>query len=350
MKLETYLRRATGGLIGSKRLEIREELTAHLLERAHKYEIAGLTHQGALTRAIEELGDAQTIRAGMIGVHMIPQVSRMLIFIGLATAFALSLSPPLARADVQFDGKGPVKLCKVCMGDASSNGLIWFNLNSLTKAFGAAGAKVSRTTSEYRVRIDGKDIVLKPSYTRDGNDFIVDWRLSNAIFKSNLPWRVSGWHEGELSINSTRVEIPAQNNLVPLIFMYREVTSEFVTNDLKSSSLGWYSAPSRTDTNEHVIQTGKAPGTVVALIARQANGVPIFDLAPVRADGSVRLRGWYDKLRFVTRADSISPYASQGRRNAIMLALTGKMGFLPNDRRSRYELFVPRQQNSDASK
>ena len=69
-----YLKRATSGLIGKTRLEIREELTAHLLERAHKCEIAGNTHDDALAKAIEELGDARTIRAGMIGVHTMPKI------------------------------------------------------------------------------------------------------------------------------------------------------------------------------------------------------------------------------------------------------------------------------------
>lgn len=268
----------------------------------------------------------------------------------VAAGIIAMLSISSARADVQFDGTGPAKLCKVCMENASSHDLIWFNLNSLTAAFSAAGAKVSKIKSEYQVRIDGKNIRFKPSYTRDGNDFIVDWRLSLAISRGGLPWRVSGWHEGELSISSLRVKIAAQNNLVPLVGMYRNTVSEFVTNQMQSSSVGYYAAPSRMDTNEHVIQTGRTPGTVVALIARRANGVPIFDLAPVGADGTVRLRGWYDKLRFVTRADSISPYASQGRRNAIMIALNGKMEFQPKNRFSMYEVFVPRQQDSDAQK
>ena len=88
--LKAYLKQATSGLIGKKRLEIREELTAHLLERAHKYkyEIAGLTHHDALAKAIEELGDAQIIRAGMIGVHTMPKIYAST---GLATIVAAGL-------------------------------------------------------------------------------------------------------------------------------------------------------------------------------------------------------------------------------------------------------------------
>jgi hypothetical protein len=40
--LEAYLWAATRGLWGRKRLEVRKELTAHVLERAHKHEVAGV--------------------------------------------------------------------------------------------------------------------------------------------------------------------------------------------------------------------------------------------------------------------------------------------------------------------
>jgi hypothetical protein len=79
--LEKYLQQATKGLWGVKKLEIREELTAHILERAYKHEIAGIAHEIAISRAIEELGDAKTIRTGMIGVHTMPNVFKILGFL-----------------------------------------------------------------------------------------------------------------------------------------------------------------------------------------------------------------------------------------------------------------------------
>ena len=91
-----------------------------------------------------------------------------------------------------------------------------------------AGDGPERARLQQIAEIYGKNIRFKPSYTRDGNDFIVDWRLSLAISSSDLPWRVSGWHEGELSIGSLRVKIATQNNLVPLIGMYRNAASEIV--------------------------------------------------------------------------------------------------------------------------
>ena len=44
--IETYLRRATRGLWGRKKLEVREELAAHLEARVLSYQIAGLEGDG----------------------------------------------------------------------------------------------------------------------------------------------------------------------------------------------------------------------------------------------------------------------------------------------------------------
>jgi hypothetical protein len=347
-ELETYLRRATRGLWGKKRLEVREELTQHILKKAHGHRVADFSQDAAIARALGELGDPRGIRSGMIGVHMIPNAMRLLLLSTVTAIIVITMTPRNAVADVQFDATGPAKLCKVCMGDASSNDLVWFNLKSLTNAFKTAGAKVSRQGAEYRVVIDGVPIKLRSSYKRGQDEFIVDWRLSLALSDSNLPWRISGWHDAELAIGSAKIRITSQTRVVPLISMYRNAVAEYVSREMKSLNHGWYASASEADTNRHVIETGKATGTIIALVTRRAGGIPIFDLGVVRSDGRVTLRGWYDKLRFVTAGNQLTPYASKGRWSAVLLALTGRVSFI-NPPES-YAVFVPKQSESNAVK
>jgi hypothetical protein len=69
-ELETYLKTATRGLWGQKKLEVREELEAHMLERAHKHELLGMAREAAISKAIQELGNARVINQHMMEVYM----------------------------------------------------------------------------------------------------------------------------------------------------------------------------------------------------------------------------------------------------------------------------------------
>jgi hypothetical protein len=72
-ELETYLNAATHGLWGRKKLEVREELEAHVLERAHKHELLGLARESAISKSMQELGNARVINYKMTEVYMLPK-------------------------------------------------------------------------------------------------------------------------------------------------------------------------------------------------------------------------------------------------------------------------------------
>jgi hypothetical protein len=69
--LEKYLRMATRGLWGKRKLEVREELEAHVLERAHKHELLGLTREDAISKSMQELGNARVINQRMMEVYVL---------------------------------------------------------------------------------------------------------------------------------------------------------------------------------------------------------------------------------------------------------------------------------------
>jgi hypothetical protein len=70
-ELEHFLKAATRGLWGKRRLEIQEELEAHILERAHKHELLGLTREAAISKSMQELGNARAINQHMMEVYML---------------------------------------------------------------------------------------------------------------------------------------------------------------------------------------------------------------------------------------------------------------------------------------
>jgi hypothetical protein len=85
-ELEHYLKNATRGLGGKRKLEVREELEAHVLERVRKHEFLGLTREEAISKSLSELGSAQVIRLGLQRTYsakpIFSLISLGLIFLG----------------------------------------------------------------------------------------------------------------------------------------------------------------------------------------------------------------------------------------------------------------------------
>jgi hypothetical protein len=98
-QLEQYLKNATRGLWGKRKLEVREELEAHVLERARKHELSSLTREDAILKTLEELGSSRTINRKMTEVHTMPKLLRsMFTTIFAVFAFMTSATNP-AGAD-----------------------------------------------------------------------------------------------------------------------------------------------------------------------------------------------------------------------------------------------------------
>jgi hypothetical protein len=71
---ERYLRQATRGLWGRKRLEVREELSAHLCERIKAHHLGDLSESDAIEKALAELGAPQHVSVGMAQLYTLPAV------------------------------------------------------------------------------------------------------------------------------------------------------------------------------------------------------------------------------------------------------------------------------------
>ena len=132
-QLEQFLKTATRGLWGNRKLEVREELEAHVLERARKHELLGLSRDDAILKSLAELGPATVIRSGLQRTYFAKSIFSLiglgLIFLGftalpkpeqqrlsiLNPSLEVNIIPiPLARAGVaRFK---PIPLSK--LGDA----------------------------------------------------------------------------------------------------------------------------------------------------------------------------------------------------------------------------------------
>jgi hypothetical protein len=234
--LETYLQQATKGLWGKKKLEIREELTAHILERAYKHEIAGIQHETAVARAIEELGNAKTIQAGMIGVHTMPNVFKISGFLTIVAAGAIAM---LGVSSAQITGttRTPIAECAdtnlpyaTIQTPNSTTGFkfpcesnLWLSIESIRKTleplkvkfvegqqilqwqrvqlnFPEGGSVYLRQNRE--IVIIGKDLETEkisylPGYIQS-QDFV------EGLVQLNVPFTMSGWNNPTLRVGKLR--------------------------------------------------------------------------------------------------------------------------------------------------
>jgi hypothetical protein len=105
-ELEHYLKTATRGLWGKRKLEAHEELENHLLERARKHELLGLSREDAISKSLAELGSAQVIRSSLQRTYFAKLIFSLiwlgLIFLGF-TARPSSEQPRLPIFDQSLE-------------------------------------------------------------------------------------------------------------------------------------------------------------------------------------------------------------------------------------------------------
>ena len=121
-ELEHFLKTATRGLWGKRKLEVREELESHLLERTRKHELLGFSREDAISRSLAELGPASVIRSGLHRTYSVKPILSLLwlglIFLGF-TALPDTEQKPVLAARVNVNTL-PIPLARAGMAQVKS--------------------------------------------------------------------------------------------------------------------------------------------------------------------------------------------------------------------------------------
>jgi hypothetical protein len=94
-ELEQYLKNATRGIWGKRKLEIQEELERDVLERTKKFELMGFSRDQAVEKAILELGDVRALNSGMKGIYIMPTMLKTSIAAIMVTLTITALTKPV---------------------------------------------------------------------------------------------------------------------------------------------------------------------------------------------------------------------------------------------------------------
>jgi hypothetical protein len=327
--LNKFLLEASRGLWGKKRLEVQEELTAHVLERAYRHEIAGLGYEDAVVKAIAELGDAKTIRSGMIGVYTMPNLLKASGVLTILVAGAIAYLG-VSRAQITISERMPVKQCQdpqqrfflppLPSGadniNATCDSGLWVSVEVLQRTLEPMGVKFRRDTriinnaqtpqnpKPHTLTI--KQLVMDfPNFLQvrlpyqDEMDFLITegkWEkvkfvedvvfiagLMNSLQQGGGSITMAGWDNPGIRYGGIRFtlgtkESPVRGNKIYPSLMYSALEKEF--QGWTSTRFQWADAPNWIEdriaplgiepffrNHKHTIQTTLTQGRIVAVVS-----------------------------------------------------------------------------------
>ncbi len=324
--LERYLRRATRGIWGRKRLEVCEELQAHILERAKAFSIGGLPCETAVERVLAELGEPQLVNRGMLRIHTLPLLLPAAALLSLGIS-ALLLQHPLMVQTIQ---DGPSASCwsnlEVCQPD---DGWVWISRSSLQKTLEAKDV-VWQQAEQLHLQFPGAEpfnfdqayqqagsLLNHLRFDRGGETYWVAHTLVQAIaHESTLPVKLSGWESPVLMVGSTRVNLGQYGELwIPRL--YRELlANRFAKFNREVKVSGPY---------RHRLKVVGEPGTIYGLLTPSLQGSLRSAIGAVGLDGILQLDLPWPQITFAPSAEL--PYNLPGQpAKVLLLRFTGQLG------------------------
>jgi hypothetical protein len=388
--LERYLRQATRGLWGKKRLEVREELSTHILERARKHELEGASREAAIQLAIAELGDARTIRAGMIGVHTMPKA---LTGAGLMSIAAVGVAVLLSVSSAQVTGttRLPIAQCanttagvievntpsgrinKFSCDDAG----VWLNYQSLRATLEPLGVTFTEMRSETpglerRLLIsfpEGRVVAIyvqthlrlsfpntsKPERIELSAQFISASDFVIGISQPYGSFTMAGWDNPVMRIGQIRFQVGSSSAPVrgedwyPSVLQleFPKLFDGWFSESVQPDSLNMmereaqmFGTPLMYRTHLHRIQTDFAAGQILVVASREeAHTVtrggksvvlPAFIrtyIAPIGKDGVLTYPSDAKTLRFVDNVRDLKQTFKDGAGSVIVLKFTSQLAY-----------------------
>jgi hypothetical protein len=330
--LEQYLKNATRGLIGKRKLDVREELENHVLEQAHKLELQGFNHADAIEKVLEQIGPASIVSSGMIGVHTMPTMIRSIL-----ASLALALTSALFATNIQAQS--------IHFNTEAESFRSWLEISKLRVKDAGTNFEITFPDSPRIVRIN---VIEQKSDTTNAVIRLISFAefLETTARETQLPVRINGWTPMTLQIGSSRLQFP------DAALFYSE------TLDPVFQSLGFKGLPNQDGPAcEHRLTVTDKPGTAYALLTTasllvsNAADAPqtrynLFDVAPVGSNGSITFHIPAQTLEFTNDIKRITqPQRPIANDQALLIRLTGR--FNPT---LEYETILPTETITQGSK
>ena len=333
--LETYLRRATRGVWGSKRTELIAELRGSIEARIWMLECQGYASERALEAALTELGEPRAIAAGLIGVHTMPRIFRTTLALSLFAALSVTLINS-SRAQIEVAVLGTqisIAPTGVITGPPERTARYLLSFGSIKRNLEAARINVSSIQSKPLKEIDRVPLVPTLSFSfpggakqitlqanplvwkhADGNlvwgsavqppadlaesDVYVEFRdfINQLKQQSDLPVELLGWRDLRVKVGSTVLQIGSERLVASPWGIYFSTAGLAVVKSFPQIKSFFYTPM----LNTFGVKTNTVKGTVYAVMTTTSKDTELFlDAARVADDGVLYFDAPHKVLEFI---------------------------------------------------
>jgi hypothetical protein len=235
--LERYLTLATWGLWGSNKHTLRLELESHVRHKAWKYQVQGFNEHDAINKALEDLGQPQTICAGMNGVYTMPNMIRQTMLVGIL--MSLGVAGFSSSAQISTLDRLPIEPClnnnrteiknpKETIYCGSTD--LWVRKTNLLQLLRDKGVTLRKdqfvfppnnpTRLEWysegvSFQQDGKGKLYKYS-----DDYLELPAFVAGLYTSNLPVKLEGWNNPKVTVGETQFSLGSPRGTFPSDRLY----------------------------------------------------------------------------------------------------------------------------------
>jgi hypothetical protein len=372
MTLEQYLRTATKGLYGRKKLEVKTEIEGNIKELALEYQIAGFSESEAISQAILDFGEARDLNAGMVKVHTMPKMIKAVLLAGLLSSVAL-VGVSSSLAEILTSSVGPYPTCPAVfydytkIGDCSSESA-WMRLSDFATDVTKSGGTFTPTTLGFAVKFpDDHEIPISLFETSDLDidkgqatvkgdvqfqkdqetwvnvTHVID-RIANI---STLPVTLEGWENPVLHVGKTTLKLITGTEPLAAFYTYAHGIFGNLTRSTKSLGNFIFASPSLIVKSDpilstlsyfkHQVSVNAKPGTIYAVLTKNYDNLITISISPVAVNGTLTL--WLNTsiVNFVDNLEKLDPRLKIVDSPAVLVKLSGRL----DTKAPKLEVVVP---------
>jgi len=295
---EQFIRRATRGLWGKRRVEAQGELRSHIYERTQYHLQLGSNEQDALTRTLRDLGDPRAVHLGLLRIHSLPLLMTLALMGAVVTGVVSTLvqaKPIVIQGGSHFVQDGRHQFERV-------DG-VYVRLSDLKAALPRT-AHLTRIQIGLAVYLPGmvRPITLLNmvgSILQQGsnaeNPLVNLTDLTRELSQTGVVVDVGGWERPTIRLGAVELDLdPGTNRAVVAELYGTELLSRTQSWSASSGALLWRIGP-RDIGVRHTLALKARPGEVFALLVPQKvekmnssfGGVLNYGIGAAGADGSV---------------------------------------------------------------
>jgi hypothetical protein len=322
MVLEAYLQRATRGLSGARKLEVRSELEEHVLELAWADQVRGVPQEKAILNALERLGSASSITRDMNRIYTLPLIARVGLIATVLAALAFALFPRELPQIATFELPTP----------SLKENLQIISLAGLQRTLEPLGVQVQTLDSKASLRFPQSDAAIQLElFDADQTGVISTSDFVQALaFNPKPEVSLQGWRNPTVRVGQTSFKLGTETSPVTGYALWAELLGDqiYLRTNFQGYSVVRYSnqSPSANGYQKLELHLPAQPGNIIAAITAPSQIDPNYrllelDVGEIDARGVSELFFRHTPKKFVNSVQALQP----GDHNVMLVRFTGRI-------------------------